>query len=236
MSWILLVKDHETGEEEARISYETREACNGAFEGFRVIYDANDRKMILSMYEDTQEELTMELDPAIEAIEAQRKHEAEEQRIHDLCVTLEGHGQCTNLTPVGDEYDRNWGQCHVCEEWGVAHCDFGAAGSRALCEKHLNKASNNLLQTFINIYGTSSVYGGPEEGGWYYTCGEPILSIPLCDSMSNQWIEEFRNRVKDSIVSFIRCHLPWEHRYENIITITELRPGRYFPLEAPHYE
>lgn len=240
MSWILTVKDDETGEEEVRIEYQTREACNGAFNGFRALYNMSERKMILTMHEDTQQSLNMKLDPALETIEAQRKHEAEEQRIHDLCEELEGQGQCTNLTPVGDEYDRNWGQCHVCDEWGVAHCDFGTAGSRALCEKHLNLASQDRLQTFINVYGTSRVYGGPEEGGWWYTAGEPVMSIPICDNMSNPRIEEMRvdigNRIENKQAQALFDLLIWDGRYERYITLAELRPGRYFPLEVPHYE
>jgi hypothetical protein len=29
---------------------------------------------------------------------------------------------------------------------------------------------------FVNVYALSSHYGGPEEGGWDYTCGTPIAS------------------------------------------------------------
>ena len=31
-------------------------------------------------------------------------------------------------------------------------------------------------QVFVNVYSTESRYGGAEEGGWYYTCGTPVVS------------------------------------------------------------
>ena len=32
---------------------------------------------------------------------------------------------------------------------------------------------------YVNVYHVSQLYGGPEEGGWYYDAGEPIASIPI---------------------------------------------------------
>lgn len=32
---------------------------------------------------------------------------------------------------------------------------------------------------YINAYEVEQVYGGPEEGGWYYSHGIPIVSIPI---------------------------------------------------------
>lgn len=32
---------------------------------------------------------------------------------------------------------------------------------------------------YVNVYHVSQLYGGPEEGGWYYDAGEPIASIPV---------------------------------------------------------
>ena len=34
--------------------------------------------------------------------------------------------------------------------------------------------SNNTV--FVNVYSTERRYGGAEEGGWYYTCGTPVVS------------------------------------------------------------
>jgi hypothetical protein len=189
------------------------------------------------MHENTQ--LAFQLDPdteaEIKAIEARSKYEAEQQRIEDLCEKFEGHGLCSNLTPVGDEYDRNWGQCHVCDEWGIVHCDFGTAGSRALCEKHLRMAADDRLQPFINIYGVTRAYGGPEEGGWWYDCGEPLASIPICVGMSDSDLERLRLEIRQNQDQILRL-IPWADRYERISVNLDMRPGRYWPLEKPHYE
>jgi hypothetical protein len=32
---------------------------------------------------------------------------------------------------------------------------------------------------YINVYLVSQLYGGPEEGGWYYDAGEPLASVPI---------------------------------------------------------
>lgn len=32
---------------------------------------------------------------------------------------------------------------------------------------------------YLNVYIEHRVYGGPEEGGWYYGAGEPVASIPI---------------------------------------------------------
>jgi len=181
--------------------------------------------------------MTIDLDPAIEAQEAQRKHNAEEERIQQLCIDYEGVGMCTNLTPIGDEMDRNWAQCHCCDEWGIVTCDFGTHGDRPLCEKHLMAAVEDRLQTFLNLYGVSRSYGGPEEGGWYFNTGEPLLSVPICDNLTDEAVEEMRHNLRELGVQLIsRLNCGWEDRYEQYGVSVEFRPGRYWPLETPHYE
>lgn len=32
---------------------------------------------------------------------------------------------------------------------------------------------------YVNVYHVSQLYGGAEEGGWYYDAGEPVASIPV---------------------------------------------------------
>jgi len=43
----------------------------------------------------------------------------------------------------------------------------------------VNPNTRNQSQWYFNIYEISEVYGGSEEGGWYYTAGEPVESIKL---------------------------------------------------------
>ena len=46
---------------------------------------------------------------------------------------------------------------------------------------------------YLNIYELAQAYGGPEEGGWWYTYGEPVestavinlrQSIKTCDNLN----------------------------------------------------
>lgn len=32
---------------------------------------------------------------------------------------------------------------------------------------------------YVNAYEVTRHYGGPEEGGWWFNCGEPLASVPL---------------------------------------------------------
>jgi hypothetical protein len=41
---------------------------------------------------------------------------------------------------------------------------------------------NRKIGFFVNVYEIYNLYGGPEEGGWWYEHGEPIESV-RCDSM-----------------------------------------------------
>lgn len=34
---------------------------------------------------------------------------------------------------------------------------------------------------FVNVYALDRLYGGPEEGGWWFDCGEPVESVEVAD-------------------------------------------------------
>ena len=40
----------------------------------------------------------------------------------------------------------------------------------------MNKVNARSVAVFVNVYALSSHYGGPEEGGWDYTAGTPVVS------------------------------------------------------------
>lgn len=46
------------------------------------------------------------------------------------------------------------------------------------------------MTVYLNTYHTWQQYGGPEEGGWWFDCGEPLQSILL----SLEDLEEFQDR------------------------------------------
>ena len=92
---------------------------------------------------------------------------------------------------------------------------------------------------FVNTYFMERCYGGPQEGGWWYDCGEPIESINL-GICSQEEAEELRDE---------RWEI-WRKRNEeegrrDISSV--LSTGQYqtyiedhfavaFPSERPHYE
>jgi hypothetical protein len=90
---------------------------------------------------------------------------------------------------------------------------------------------------YINVYLIDRAYGGPEEGGWYYTCGELIRTIPISCP-----------RVKDRIFPRVEQVLDCWNRYRRsdigsvlsegkYVASVDRKPGKpFFPEERPYYE
>lgn len=84
---------------------------------------------------------------------------------------------------------------------------------------------------FVNVWGVSRVYGGPEEGGWWYDTGECIKTV-VCTSRDEA--DRVRNEQREEFPMTSR-------RYSMIggddwdVTIDD-EPGKFFPEERPHYE
>lgn len=39
---------------------------------------------------------------------------------------------------------------------------------------------------FVNVYEAGRVYGGPEEGGWWFDTGTPLASVPV-ELTEDEW-------------------------------------------------
>jgi len=63
------------------------------------------------------------------------------------------------------------------------HCSDDGDSWVKVSPKDVVKISS---EEYINVYKTSRVYGGPEEGGWWYDAGHPVSSIRLrsCESVN----------------------------------------------------
>lgn len=96
----------------------------------------------------------------------------------------------------------------------------------------------------VAIYLIDQAYGGPEEGGWWFTCGEPIFedwTIPYTRHYNNE--DEACNaarRLNEGVVAEMNVGKPdissvaSEGRYEaRVIEGYDLKP---FPAQIPHYE
>ena len=108
---------------------------------------------------------------------------------------------------------------------------------------------------YLNIYELAQAYGGPEEGGWWYTCGEPVestevvnlqQSIKTCDNLN----AKFRHSSSGYAMGFgehdgvdpdgfgddnylIRGGMWGDKKLRARI---EDHPAEAYPQERPHYE
>jgi hypothetical protein len=77
--------------------------------------------------------------------------------------------------------------------------------------------------TVITIHEIWQQYGGPEEGGWYYQCGEPIENICIFS--------------KEAAVSeLLRLHAKYEDEEGEYDIRLDQKYAEYYPSERPHYE
>lgn len=87
---------------------------------------------------------------------------------------------------------------------------------------------------YVNVYLVDQAYGGPEEGGWWYLCGEPVESI-VADSEGHAKelaisleAGRYNNAGRRPIHSVLS-----EGEYDVRIEQHFARP---FPERKPHYE
>jgi hypothetical protein len=124
--------------------------------------------------------------------------------------------------------------------------------------------SNNVV--FVNVYAIEQRYGGSEEGGWYYTCGIPVVSkaTTCVDSKSEydhgnlcpagHWKALLRDKYNNKAeyvdtythdangVNYLdTMDVPTEFAGELVTSGSyEIRledhPGEVYPTHRPHYE
>ena len=98
------------------------------------------------------------------------------------------------------------------------------------------------MKSFIvSVYHVDQAYGGPEEGGWWFTCGEFVRIVRVFHSSDGAW--EYCGRLNHRLKS--RKFGPNAGRREisSVLSegvleadVHEGLPPRYFPERRPHYE
>lgn len=86
---------------------------------------------------------------------------------------------------------------------------------------------------FVNAYRVTLRYGGPEEGGWWYECFEPIASIPV---QTDEGIDRTR--------ALFKTELQWANEGDinsvlggsELSILVEEEFARYKPTVKPRYE
>ena len=90
---------------------------------------------------------------------------------------------------------------------------------------------------FINVYMIDRCYGGPQEGGWWYDCGEFLRTRPVpprgdaekVRDRYQRWLDFALNEHRRSDISSVLS----EGRY---VAFIEDVPGADFPRRQPSYE
>lgn len=88
---------------------------------------------------------------------------------------------------------------------------------------------------FVNVYLVDRAYGGPEEGGWWYGCGELVQSIGVparkakrCQERVQKVLDKWNSERRSNINSVLS-----EGRFE--LSVDSDR-GVSYPQYRPYYE
>lgn len=108
---------------------------------------------------------------------------------------------------------------------------------------------------YLNIYEFCQAYGGPEEGGWWYTCKELIECTPVTNvSRAEKQVEFLNNRFKsvksdysmgmgdhdgadlegNGDDSYLMVGGRWGN--SDMRAVLEKTPGKNSPTERPYYD
>jgi len=85
---------------------------------------------------------------------------------------------------------------------------------------------------YVGVYEVGRAYGGAEEGGWWYDCGE-LVKVVICSS-EDEAIEIRENLMEEYPNTGKRYSVLGGEDYN--IWIAEDFPEPYFPDVTPHYE
>jgi hypothetical protein len=87
---------------------------------------------------------------------------------------------------------------------------------------------------FVGVYEVSRSYGGPEEGGWWFDCGELVLTVVAASTDEAETIKEHL-REQDFPRTNKRSSVLGGEDYDIFISEGEM-PAPFFPEERPFYE
>lgn len=89
---------------------------------------------------------------------------------------------------------------------------------------------------FVNAYLVDRLYGGPEEGGWWYDSGAPLASVPVDrgdEAAIEMWRAKLTTMFSDRAGSRSRSSVIGG---PDIEVYVEDHTAAYFPAERPYYE
>jgi hypothetical protein len=83
---------------------------------------------------------------------------------------------------------------------------------------------------FVNVYAVTRVYGGPEEGGWWYDTGELMFCKPF-ENADDAY--EYAESISDKYPTTGKRYSVLGGEDYNVRV--ENDPGEDFPKETPYY-
>lgn len=96
---------------------------------------------------------------------------------------------------------------------------------------------------FLAVYETNLAYGGPEEGGWWYTEGElkhveAWEADPVWDQLREDRIERLRaDYPRDPLDGPPMSSMAYQGgAYEVVVVADGKVPVDHYPVVRPHYE
>ncbi len=111
------------------------------------------------------------------------------------------------------------------------------------------------MSKYLNIYEVGQAYGGPEEGGWWYSCGSPMESTLVVNLAHSQRVckllnDRFRKTTRGYSMGYgdhdgvdpegfgdddyLMKGGQWGDK--KLRARIEDHPAEAFPQERPHYE
>lgn len=94
-----------------------------------------------------------------------------------------------------------------------------------------------MSKHYVNVHLVDQAYGGPEEGGWWYTYGVPHASVP-CNDEGPETLEVVRARWEAWCEEENDARTPtWSVCSEGEYRVSVAdAPAKAWPSERPHYE
>lgn len=124
---------------------------------------------------------------------------------------------------------------HIDESHG--RYDAGEYGEPPSCDPGvlppIYKAGTEERQWFVVVWSVGQAYGGPEEGGWWYTVGD--LEKVFAVSSQGEG-ERLKEELKGIYPSTGKQYSVLGGEDWQIGVTDELPSSRHFPEKVPHYE
>lgn len=86
----------------------------------------------------------------------------------------------------------------------------------------------------VGVYTACQRYGGPEEGGWYYTAGHLVEHGRMRFFASYEEARVYQTALWAWVENENKARRGWDEQL-TVRSTTESLPSEYYPLKRPHY-